>query len=69
MPDRHRGEIRVGQPVDLEVEAYPGERFRGAVARVNPSVDRASRTFQVEVHVPNDDRRLRVPAVSPVRPS
>jgi multidrug efflux pump subunit AcrA (membrane-fusion protein) len=28
------------------------------VARVNPTVDRTSRTFQAEVHVPNDDRRL-----------
>jgi RND family efflux transporter MFP subunit len=58
IPDRHRGEVRVGQEVFLAVEAYPGERFVGRVARVNPSVDRASRTFQVGVHVDNPDRRL-----------
>ena len=58
IPDRHRGEIRMGQEVLLEVESYPGEKFAGRVARVNPSVDRTSRTFQVEIHVDNTDRRL-----------
>jgi multidrug efflux pump subunit AcrA (membrane-fusion protein) len=58
IPDRHRGEVRVGQEVSLEVESYPGERFVGRLARVNPAVDRASRTFQVEVQVDNADRRL-----------
>jgi multidrug efflux pump subunit AcrA (membrane-fusion protein) len=58
IPDRHRGEIRLGQEVVLEVESYPGAQFTGRVARVNPSVDRASRTFQVEIHVDNSDGRL-----------
>jgi multidrug efflux pump subunit AcrA (membrane-fusion protein) len=58
VPERHRGEIRKGMEAVVEVESYPGERFVGQVARVNPSVDRSSRTFQVEVHVPNADRRL-----------
>jgi RND family efflux transporter MFP subunit len=58
VPERHKGEIRPDQDVDLSVDAYPGERFRGRVARISPSIDRASRTFQVEVTVPNDDRRL-----------
>jgi multidrug efflux pump subunit AcrA (membrane-fusion protein) len=29
------------------------------VARVNPTVDRANRSFQIEVQVPNEDRKLR----------
>lgn len=58
VPERHKGEIRPDQEVDLAVDAYPGERFRGRVARISPSIDRASRTFQVEVTVPNEDRRL-----------
>lgn len=59
VPERHVGEVKVGQPVDIRVEAYPGEGFQGTVARVNPTVDRANRTFQIEVHVPNDARRLK----------
>jgi multidrug efflux pump subunit AcrA (membrane-fusion protein) len=59
VPERHVAEVQVGQAVALSVEAYPKEVFRGIVARVNPTVDRASRTFQIEVHVPNQDHKLR----------
>lgn len=58
VPERHRGEIKVGLAVELEVEAFPGETFAGTVARVNPAIERASRTFSAEVLVPNADRRL-----------
>ncbi len=58
VPERHRAEVKVGQEVRLEVEPFPGKTFPGTVVRVNPAVDRASRTFQVEAHVPNADRQL-----------
>ncbi len=58
IPERHRGDVKIGMEAELEVESYPGIKFPGKVARVNPAVDRANRTFQVEIHVPNDDRRL-----------
>src|SRR5262245_13424674 len=59
VPERHVGEVEVGQPVAVRVEAYAGEPFHARVARVHPTVDPVSRTFQVEVAVPNPDRRLR----------
>lgn len=59
VPERHVGEIKVGQRVEVAVEAYPGETFKGVVARMNPTVDRASRTFQLEVMVANPERRLK----------
>ena len=58
LPERHRTEVKVGQPVELEVESYPGEIFAATVSRINPSIDRTSRTFAVEILVPNADRRL-----------
>jgi RND family efflux transporter MFP subunit len=58
VPERHLGRIKPGQDVEVTVEAYPGEVFPGSVARVNPTVDRANRTFQIEVAVPNPGRRL-----------
>ncbi len=59
VPERYLGEVRIGQPVRLGVEAYPSEQFAGKVVRLNPTVDRVNRTFQVEVTIPNDDRQLR----------
>jgi RND family efflux transporter MFP subunit len=41
------------------VEAYEDKVFEGAVSRVSPTVDRLSRTFQVEVLVPNLQRELK----------
>lgn len=59
VPERHVSDVRVGQNVGIAVEAYPGEVFQGQVARINPTIDRASRTFQIEVLVPNDSRQLK----------
>jgi multidrug efflux pump subunit AcrA (membrane-fusion protein) len=59
VPERFGPEVRVGQAVDVTVEAYPGAAFAGRVARVNPTVDPLNRTFQVEVAVPNLDGRLK----------
>jgi RND family efflux transporter MFP subunit len=58
IPEKYKGEIQPGQSAELEVEAFPGRTFTGTVARINPSVDRTSRTFSVEIQVGNDDRRL-----------
>ncbi|HJZ90004.1 MAG TPA: efflux RND transporter periplasmic adaptor subunit, partial [Gemmataceae bacterium] len=58
LSERHLSEVRTGQVVELEVETYRGEKFLGTISRVNRSVDRSSRTFTVEVVVPNGDRRL-----------
>ncbi|WP_020473187.1 efflux RND transporter periplasmic adaptor subunit [Zavarzinella formosa] len=58
LPERHRTEVKLGQTVELEVESYPGEIFSAAVSRINPAIERSSRTFAVEIIVPNADRRL-----------
>jgi membrane fusion protein (multidrug efflux system) len=43
----------------VRVEAYPEEVFPGRVARINPTIDPQSRSFEVEAHVPNADHRLK----------
>ncbi len=59
VPERYALEVKVGQAVDVRVEAYPGTTFVGRVARLNPTVDPLNRTFQAEVSVPNLDGRLK----------
>jgi multidrug efflux pump subunit AcrA (membrane-fusion protein) len=53
VPERYAADVRVGQPVEVSVDAYPGRAFAGRVARVNPTVDPLNRTFMVEVEVGN----------------
>ena len=51
--------VKVGQPVEIHVDIFPGEVFEGKVSRINPSLDAATRTFGVEVTIPNTNERLR----------
>jgi membrane fusion protein (multidrug efflux system) len=57
--ERHAGLVRAGLSVEFAVESAPGQKFKGKVAFVSPSVDQATRTFTVEVLVDNSDRRLK----------
>ncbi|MFT5587813.1 MAG: Cu(I)/Ag(I) efflux system membrane fusion protein [Cognaticolwellia sp.] len=51
--------LRVGQDVELLIEALPGERFPGRVAFIDPTIDSQRRTARVRVVVDNAAGRLR----------
>jgi len=51
--------LRYGQPVEFEVQAYPGEKFSGRIAFIDPVLDGRTRTVKVRVNVPNVDGRLK----------
>jgi RND family efflux transporter MFP subunit len=59
VPERYVGQVKLGQRAEVHVEAYPDRVFPGVVTRVNPMVDRTSRTFEVEVRVDNAKRDLK----------
>lgn len=56
--ERFASEIKVGQTAGLKTEATGDKIHYGKVTRVNPTVDRASRTFHVEIEITNKDRDL-----------
>lgn len=58
LAERHLAEVKVGLSVELDIDAYETERFTGTISRINRTVERSSRTFSVEIVVPNADRRL-----------
>ncbi|MDE5623085.1 MAG: efflux RND transporter periplasmic adaptor subunit [Alistipes sp.] len=51
--------VKVGMPVELLVDIFPEKKFTGTVSLIYPALDPATRTFKVEVRVPNADRTLR----------
>lgn len=59
VPERFAPEIRVGQPVSVTLDAYPGRAFRGKVSRVSPAVDPQTRTLALEALLENPDGRLK----------
>lgn len=52
-------DIRKGMEVDITLDVYPGDKFTGRVSLIYPTIDQASRTFPVEISIPNTDRRVR----------
>jgi RND family efflux transporter MFP subunit len=51
--------VPVGTAARVEVDAFPGEQFKGRVSRVAPVFDPATRTAEMEVEVPNSAFRLK----------
>jgi RND family efflux transporter MFP subunit len=56
--ERRLGAVKTGQRVIVRVEAFD-RAFEGDVARVSPAVDTATRSFPVEIIVPNRERLLK----------
>jgi len=61
IPERHVAHVVTGLAVGITVEAFE-EPFAGTVVRINPAIDVRTRTFEVEIRVPNADGRLRAGA-------
>lgn len=57
--EQYYTQVKVGQEVNIEVDIFPGETFTGKVSRINPALDASTRTFGVEVTIPNAKERLR----------
>lgn len=51
--------VSAGDTAVVEVDAYPGEKFSGKIARVSPVLDPATRTAVMEVEIPNGDAKLK----------
>lgn len=51
--------LRYGQKVELAVEAYPGEIFKGTISFISPTLDPQTRTAKLRVNVPNPDGKLK----------
>ncbi len=51
--------VRKGQGVEAEVDAYPGQKFRGVISVAGGAIDSATRTFLAEARFDNRDLKLR----------
>ena len=59
VPERSLAQVRPGQKVSLETDAFPGARFSATVDKVGYALDPATRRVQVRCTVENPDGRLR----------
>jgi HlyD family secretion protein len=59
IPERLAPWIKVKQPVQLHVDAYPDQTIEGTISRISPAVNTQSRAFPFEALVPNHDALLK----------
>lgn len=59
VPELYLSKIRVGQPLQVTVDAYPGENFSGTIYAIEPAVDEATRTVLLRARLPNPGVRLK----------
>lgn len=50
--------VKKGMPATVTFDTYGDEQFKGTVTMVSPTVDTSTRTFGVEITVPNSDDKI-----------
>jgi len=51
--------VQIGVPVEVELDAFPGERFKGEVGFIYPGLTKETRTAKVRVELGNPNGRLK----------
>src|SRR5271167_3948846 len=60
VPDTVVRSIKLGQPVDVAIDAFPTRSFHARISRMSSAADATTRNFEVEVAIPNPDHLLKV---------
>ncbi|MBU6452751.1 MAG: efflux RND transporter periplasmic adaptor subunit [Cyanobacteria bacterium REEB67] len=58
VPEQYVPYIHEGQTTLLSFQEYPKKDFSGTVTNISGGLDPATKTLQVEIHVPNGDHQL-----------
>jgi RND family efflux transporter MFP subunit len=59
VPDTTVRSIKLRQPVDVDVDAFPGRTFHAQISRISSAADPKTRSFEVEVAIPNREHLLK----------
>ncbi|MEO6665422.1 MAG: efflux RND transporter periplasmic adaptor subunit [Nitrospiria bacterium] len=57
--EQELAQVAVGQEAEVTLAAYPGEKFRGRVAFIDPALTPETRTARVRLDLPNPNLRLK----------
>jgi membrane fusion protein (multidrug efflux system) len=59
LPQQNLSQITAGQAVEITVDAYGDQIFKGRLTAINSLVDQNSRNVQIQATLPNSDTQLR----------
>ena len=58
LPEQYLPKLRVGQEIQIMVDAYPKKIFKGKIEAINSAVDISTRSIQIRAVVPNPKTQL-----------
>ena len=67
LPERELARVQTGQQLEIRVQAYPEETFKGGIVAIDPGVNVGSRSFRVRGELVNPEQRLRPGMFADVR--
>jgi Cu(I)/Ag(I) efflux system membrane fusion protein len=59
VPEQDIRSVRIGEPVEVTVDAYPGLLYKGRVGFIEPVLDADSRTVRVRTELANPEGKLK----------
>ncbi len=59
LPEQFLSRLAIDQAIEIEVPAYPGEKFHGAITAIEPGIDPNTRSVRIRATLANPERRLR----------
>lgn len=59
VPERYLRQLKIGQPLEFSVAAFPAEKFRGEVYFISPQIEESTRTALIKARIPNAEGKLR----------
>jgi membrane fusion protein, multidrug efflux system len=57
--EKDSGNLKVGQPVRLKVDAYPGRTFEGKITTIEPQISTDTRNIRVQATIVNPEKILK----------
>ncbi len=58
LPEQWISKLKIGEILELKVDAYPGKIFKAKVVAISPKVDSNTRNIALRALVPNKDEKL-----------
>ena len=59
IPERYLGELKLGQYIKITFDIFPDEEFKGSISYIAPALNAQTRTFEIEVVIPNIGGKLK----------
>jgi cobalt-zinc-cadmium efflux system membrane fusion protein len=68
LPEQHIGKVKVGQSVQVQVDAYPDDEFSGKITVIEGALDPVTRRMQVRGEIDNPALKLKPEMYARVSP-